>query len=454
VDGTRPVYLVDPADDPTSNNWLITFQGGGSCDRSASRTGGEDCWHKYETRGRPDMSTTLINGTSVLGIKRSRKGHGILYDDAANEFNNFHRIKVHKCSFDRSTGTITRTHLAGPNRSPDPDTVDGKPANASGEKFNLPFHGWFIVKAVLDDLRTSKTITVYADGSRVALPDLEAAEVVLVGGHSGGSVGLTYKIDRMADHIAGWGSTAEVLGLFDARGKPGLDHEESLSSGVAGDNMYDFTSGAVSCDSVTEDCLPANGPHPETDFSDAAYRPPSKIGFVSQYWKVAPDKSCMLAHLGFDQWRCYDPTHVLYNHIAAPFFMRHAQRDGNKDAPDFALVGTYRYALNAFRRRVIGQALSMREERDKPWVDRDWEERLFGWAQTTNRGLGFFYPNVINHEGMYNNAQFFGVALEDALGVECVSYHDALYDWVSGSGEEFWVEDVDGVTAVAGVGCP
>ena len=383
VDGTRPVYYVDPADEPDEpdqsdlNRWLFTFQGGGSCGANLRDgrvvPGGEDCWLKYqEDDGHQQMSTAPLVNTSIKGQRRSHRAGGILDASAGNKFNTFHRVKIDKCSFDKSTGRITRTDLAGPGRDRDPST-SGKPRNLDGLEFDLSFHGGLIVEAVLEDLRTGKTVPVHENSSEVTLPWLESADQVLIAGQSGGSVGLTSGVDRMAEHMAAWGSTAEVLALFDARGKPGIDHESARSFGVADENMYDFSTGAASCDAVTDTCLPKNDLNPESDYSDFYYNGGGNtIRF--NYWKHEADDSCTSWHPGFDDWRCLDATHVLYNHVETPFFMRQAQRDQNhlNHGPEFATYSNYRFSEAQYSRRAISQAVSMRDERDKPIADRDW----------------------------------------------------------------------------------
>lgn len=472
VDGTRPVYYIDPADDPTSDKWLFTFQGGGSCGRTETETGGENCWDRYQTAdGRNQMSTSVQNGGVLLGLKRSIKGSGILDDRASNNFNDFHRVKVHKCTFDRGLGQVARTDLSGADREVDPDTL-GKPSavlaphTAATGEFNLPFHGWFVMQAILADLDTGPSIEVFEDGTTVTVPSIGDADLVLLAGHSGGSMGVVHRADASKALLATIAPDAEVLALLDARGKTHIDQEAYLTDGGtgagtgAGVNFYDYATGAVDCDSALGACLPASRVPADTSYSDWEYTYDHTIEFGGSvgtqmaYRKDRTDDSCTAIHSGSDAWRCNTPDHVMYHHMEVPFFLRQSQQDEShlNKAPDWADDRDYRWVQSEYTDRVVSQVLAFRNERNKPWANRDWEERVYGWAQPTDRGLGVFMPDTTKHAGLFNSNHFFEVYLDDGTGSQCTSYHDALWGWLF-TGEELWIEGVGTTVSGAGV-CP
>lgn len=445
VDGTRPLYYVDPADDLESTDWLITFQGGGGCGRGGLASGGEDCWQKYSDMSvRPQMTTFRIDG-GLRGVRRTLSEPGIHGMSPSNTFSSYHRIKIDKCTYDRGTGTVLRTDLHGAacpagkdcsNREDDPDT-DGKPTNLADDAFNLPFHGWFVVEAVLADLADGEAITDWPaetdPETKIELPRMDAATRILVGGHSGGAFGMVYNLDRIASVVGAWGGSTAVYGVFDAKAWPGIDHEEGLSAG-GGDDLYDHNTGPVDCTNPPETCLPLDRNGLLSDYSDAVYRPGGQTRITADYRGAVPDDSCVTHHVG--PGRCYEPLHVLYNHTSTPFFARQALRDQSHlgKAPAWAHDLDYRWDPSDFTARVVDQVDTFEAERAA--APGRYCEAVYGWANAV--GIGLFYPDTRIHAGLYHHGQFMDYALDDGAG--CTSYHDALKAWLDGLGDQVLIE--------------
>jgi hypothetical protein len=462
IDGTRPVYYVDPADDLNSKKWLFVFQGGGSCSQVDDVTsGGVDCFDRYtEVDGgffykeRDEMSRFLLDESGhLVGPQRSIIGTGAIKPtdpNAPNDFSSYHRVKIHKCSYDRFTGRTMRTDLHGANcpagkdcsnREDDPVT-GGKPQNAAGDSFNLRFDGWWIIEAVLADLRDGTTVSEWNGISETVhtLPPLAAPDTRLVlAGHSGGAYGLTYNLDRIADLVGAWNDPpGEVYGVIDAKAWPGIDHEESLLH--PGDDMYDHNWGSAECDSTIQTCLPPDaGGAASTDFSDETFRLRGDTRMRSIYRGAIPDESCLSHHP--KAWRCHEPIHVIFNHTETPFFLRQALRDQShtQKAPEYAVDRwNYVWDESEYTARVVAQAQTFVAERHLPWSQRGWGERVYYWAQPTMRGVGLFYPDETKHSGVFHQTQFFEVELDNGAG--CMSYHDALSAWLDGTGDQVYIE--------------
>ena len=120
VDGTRPIiYVAEAAGQTPSNDWLITFQGGGSCHH------GQSCLDAY----------TKASEESEMGSARqpAMKNMGGIYRARNdNSFRKFHRVKIHKCGYDRFNGNAVVANAAG--------TVDSdwNQDNSHGDTINSP----------------------------------------------------------------------------------------------------------------------------------------------------------------------------------------------------------------------------------------------------------------------------------------------------------------------------
>lgn len=475
IDGTRPLYYVDPADDPTSNKWLFTFQGGGSCGRSATETGGEMCGAQYtEVNGggnfknRPEMTgwelTNAAGSAAYAGPELMRTVGGIHRDDAASPFADYHRVQISKCSYDRSNGR-TAISAFDPTSCPaghdctwhkqDPDT-GGKPNNTLGDgvstvgdDFNLQFTGRIQVVALLNHLRAGRTIRDWTRPvilGMVDLPALEDAEQIVFAGHSGGAEGLISNLDDLAAAVHSVNPETEVRGVIDARGWPTLDHEQGLN--LPGDMFDQNTNYAFDCIG----CLPVSSSGAGQDTSADPFRPGGNKRMPAAYWEMLPDASCTSTFPGIKKYRCYDTGHVLYNHLSTPFFLRQAQQDQKHlgKAPLFATDPAYLWDPVEYQDRVRDQATAFEAERHAS--PGRFAEPVYGWADSANVGLGLFMPETTVHGGLFSTSEFTGVRM--SLNPACVwsrNYEQVLYDWLDPAvgGDQIFVDGVLG-----GVTCP
>ncbi len=448
VDGTRPLYHVDPAepvDDAVPNDWVFFFQGGGSCGREGGFTGGEDCWDKYSVpRGRDDMSAWVVDDTGVHVGPTLAIAEGGILKRGAPEWKYYNRVYVPKCTFDRAVGQTWRVGTTAAScpvgmdctdHFLDPDT-QGKPENADGDAFNLAFNGWFVVQAILEDLSDGREVMDWSSGEVKELPALSAAGQVLLAGHSAGAEHLSYILDRIHGEL---GPETDVRGLFDARGWPGIDNEEARTTGVG--DMYDHNMGDVP---FCQDCLPLPGGVPPLVSNRSYSADPFKLGSAiklrDDYWGAQPDSSCV-ATSPANPWRCRHAVRVIYNHISTPFFLRQDQADPShlSKPPPYATAANYLWQSLHYASRVREQAETFDAERhNSPGRFR---EPVYGWADPTALGIGLFMPTAGVHNGLQDTYQFRQVGLSNDGGVTCKSYSDALYDWLNAPGDQVFVEN-------------
>jgi hypothetical protein len=335
ADGTRPIVYVDPAVGGPSNRWLITFTGGGACsatdeDGDGVFESGGQCAAAYADAGeRDEMGTATKPAMKNLGTGATSQGI-MKPDPAVNPvFAAFNRVRVEKCSYDRYNGRATHAGV----------TVT-LPGGATGA-YTLFNHGRRIAELALDTLRgdaaagTGLAFTTWvAQGgaavqTSVSLPPLEAAEVVLFVGHSGGAHGLMHNVDALADHLRAWPAfRGDVRALFDANFIPAIENEAAFD-GVAGGDLYDHRWSGDSAEA---------GAYDGAAFFTASW-------YADQYdaWRRSPaaplaetfDRSCVEAHEpAGDAWKCRDRHHVLLNHVATPFFVREDFSDPNREHAD------------------------------------------------------------------------------------------------------------------------
>lgn len=297
-DGSAGVFYFRPYEGTANRDkWLIHLQGGGSCSSP------DDCAQRYcsvDTGfGMQGMSSfpAPTNGINGLGIMARR---GEVNFTGPSPFENFNQVFIKYCSSDKWVGTAKDVVVTG-----------AHPLTQAPLTYRVNFLGSRIIDAVLAQLRrTNGQPAVYMlSPAPTAMPDLDAAEQVVLAGGSGGGNGTAQNLDRVAALLKAGntrcadGTCPEVRGLIDSSFTP---PQESL----------DF--------SHTDFCLEDG-----ICTAEAAQRAQETSG-SGKLWKPQWDQSCLDYHSPANAtWRCLDSTFVARNHITTPFFVRMGLIDEN-----------------------------------------------------------------------------------------------------------------------------
>lgn len=334
VDGTRPVFYIDPAETGPSNRWLVTLTGGGSCnardlDGNGSYEDGQLCVDTYaEPTEADEMGTANAAAMRTFGPGTSS---GILSPSLADNpvFAGFNRIRIQKCSYDRYMGRATHAVSA---------TAPG-----GGAPFNYTLfqHGQRIVIEALRMLGGNGTtglsyLTWIDDGGVVAqqtvtLPSIAQAEQVVFAGHSGAAHGLYHTADRYADALRAMpGFTGDVRVVHDAQFLTMPENEAAFdTASPAGLFAQDYvgvstTLGAYDASEFLRAPMSGNG------WLIAQYR--SWFELPTDSWNTLFDASCVNSHAGHgDEWKCADRFHVHLHHQTTPALIREDYSDPNSE---------------------------------------------------------------------------------------------------------------------------
>lgn len=459
VDGTRPVIYVDKSVNG-SDNWLFTFQGGGSCND------GKSCLQAY-------LSENEVTEMGTAGSPAMKNMQGIHRRQPRNAFVEYNRVRIEKCAYDRYNGT-TKANGASASVASDlnGNSVDNEAINAVGSagfdplthtvqegaslRFDLFHHGKKTVLHTLDELRNGMTYKTWIDDGgvsqvQVSLPPLKNATKILFAGHSGGAHGLMHNIDDLVDYMGGWTRSdgapfnADVRALFDAHLLPAMENEAAFSEHLGGD-IYDHES------LCRNDCK--SGPPLHYTYDGMEYYSSGGVDVGDFYdgpyreWNVKLDASCLAAH-PIDQWRCVDRFHVLFNHMTTPFFIREDFRDPNgqhnnnpggpenhghrlfwadpelRHCADDAATEPCQPVLSqaAFRVRVEEQAKQL----ELDFATRS--ELALGGGTIPTRYV--WLPDCGEHSGAFDDHQFFNVRLDSNLQGTQTTMHDFMVDFMN-----------------------
>lgn len=312
ADGTTPVMYVDRALDATSNKWIFSVTGGGSdapvdSDLDGDYDDAQAIVEAYLIGGERDgMGTATKPPMMVLN------GVNAPYPLRNPVFANYNRVRVDKCSFDRFMGRAAY------------GLVNATTPGGLAVEFELWQQGYLIVLEAFDKLATGLTYTTWVEESgeiveeEETLQPLSSAEQILIVGHSGGAHGLYHNIDNLAADLATI-TTADVRAVFDANFIPSNENEAWFDTTTPGNDAYSGTWSGSSL--VAGGTFTYDGP---------AYWPGSFLTAQYTAWAAQLDASCLAAHSA-DAWKCSDRMHVLFNHIAAPFFVREDFTDPNPE---------------------------------------------------------------------------------------------------------------------------
>lgn len=450
LDGTRPVLYVAPGrcaspggcpqEDGTvapygapihSDDWLITFTGGGAChardvDGDGVREDGRSCTDVYPTE-RGEMGTATEPPMKNLGGPGGSSGIMSRDPDKNPVFATDNSVRVEKCSYDRYNG---RAEHGG---------VEGS-LGAYNFRYTLFNHGQLIAEAAIDELMNGLSYLTWADAdndgqvedARASLPPLSEARRVLLVGHSGAAHGLRHNADRLAERIRKHRDTVDVRLLLDANFLPSVEGEAAYATGSSGDAYTDQWQGDSTSDT---------GPF---SYDGEAYHRDGVIAEQLDSWETALDESCLAAHTRETQWKCRDRQHVLFNHISTPMFIREDLFDPNFEHTDggnghpisWALLSgcSYQAGLPALgcdaRFKVLTEHVPrlldlattlLRDVGIRSEIARGVDRSLGGGTAPT---VYLWMPGCSSHDGAYSNDSFFQTAITD--GVSPLSMSQAL----------------------------
>lgn len=457
LDGTRPLLFVDaavctelqgclqpgggsaPYGQPMqSDRWLISVTGGGSCsaqdlDHNGSFEDGGACAANYAGEA-PEMGSSQEPPMKNLGDGSAGGSEAIMSRDPALNpvFAAYNRIRVEKCSFDRYNGRLSHANLPG--------ELQGQPIT-----YTLFSHGQLIMETALQALAGGLQYTTWTNnaGGVQAVPaqlrPLSSAQQVVFVGHSGGAHGLMHNVDFLADTVRGFAPSSDVRALFDANFLPSIENEAAFGFAPGG-------GGPLNGDAYTDQWEGSSsaGGAPFT-YAGQGWHADSSFARQHDAWGTAWDASCLLAHSQATHWKCRDRQHVLFNHIATPFFVREDFTDPNQEHTAGGLGSPVLWALPpGCTYPDLPNAPGCSPPRFPPSTEH--RARLSAQAETLIEGLRtrseiasgadtslppgsvptvyVWMPKCGSHAGAYDNASFRQTALDHG------GYVVSMRDWV------------------------
>lgn len=418
-DGTAGVfYVVASPGGANANRWNIHLQGGGACsspERCAER------WCSFDTNFGMDKMT------STLAPANGAAGNGIFSASPTNPFHDWNHVLVHYCSSDSWSGT-----------GEDVSVTAELPSGLGTVDYSIQFQGASIVDAVIDMLRQPGGAPVqYTDSqfNTVAMPDLDAAELVLLTGASAGGTGVVHNLDRLAAELPATNTNCApncddlVRGVIDASYGPSrIPLDATLTNACIEQGLCTYPGIA---NALWDD------------------------GMVAM-WHILGDDSCHawhLAHAPDQLWRCGDATWLIENHLSTPFFVRFDLQDSLITSNMASEIDPVSGELRGFRYRgmwtdpklfgalTFEQMLSVRDH---------WKTAVEGHPQRgapTGRAPGVFAPQCQQHETLRNNPGFFGASALDENGVRR-TMPELLVNWLNDVDPQVAIEPLRGSGAL------
>lgn len=440
VDGSRPLFWIDHARHPVtgqdieSDRWLFTFRGGDDCgpvDRNRNqsmgdvvdRSAGGDCWDSYGGAGQWLGEMTTVGARAHKHVAASAGDGGGIHStlDPNNAFQAYHRVRIHKCTYDRFDG----------NRVVTTDDFSGARPSGGMFDFTLYFQGRAVISAMMDQLAAGVAYDAQNGGPTTTMPSLSGASRIVLVGHSNGARGLTYSLDGIADELSGLAPNADVVGVLDAGLGPSVEHEACAQNPVgAPRSMYDF--GHPDCQPTG--MLPmgsvASAYDQDIGFHDSGsvVGDNGNVAFKNWYWNVELDASCLAAHAN-DATPCHDSSHVMFNHLATPIFVRQALEDATQSGETgrtyFADALLYTWdggptGITPYRDRVFAQAIDFATNAT---TEHDDAGALYTYPR------GFFVEGSASHAGATSDVPFTCHELCGPAGV-CGGLREVLWTWL------------------------
>jgi hypothetical protein len=476
LDGTRPFYYVDPYDrqgGPPSNNWVIAFEGGGSCGAmrgdnavAACMNGTQIDTDNYGFNGYnvfsggtwfdPDYKemttrhpkTDIVTGNPIYTIPNRIVGKGILSTSIQNSFARYNRVLVNKSSFDRFMGNTTTT------------------APYDGDSVQLFYHGRRMISAMLKDL--SRSNGAFNVGTRCPsvseaecqqVEDFTQADRVVVVGESGGAGGIIHNMEFIKQAILNRAPNAKVVFLLASRMIPWLEAEAHWQGGFLGiwDDIYSGSS-IVNGNPGTIDAV--------TSYDSAAYQPGGVVRALLASWGSSTsatdlflDAGCKAQH-GNTDWRCFDEGHVALYHMDEDVFWFQSLLDSvHARSSPLSFVSGADYAATGFAdvATAFGGFLFRPPAGVIPNVGgvgfnytQDKANRVIYTSESMLQqhpgagALGFYEPSIDCHTTIFSPA-FWSDQLTKPGG-NTISLDDAFSGWLGlvavGAGQDrAWIQD-------------
>lgn len=441
VDGTLPVIYVDRAvctqsagcgpgrkfgEPIPSSRWVISMPGGGSCYVDDPTIPGvyddpTPCLTKYLNPAEIGEMSTATNDpmTNYFGINNP--------DPKVNrEFAGYNRIRIEKSSYDRYNGRAT---YAAP----------GGAFHAGPYDFNLFQHGFDFMLETIRVLESGLRYRTWEIGpsGRVReyterLPSLANATDVLLVGHSGGAHGLYHNIDRLADRLG----YAQVRALFDANFEPGVLNEAAFG-------VNPVTGVPLGGDAYTNQWAGKSWAQGVPFLYDGRdFNTNDVLAEQHESWNAPLDQSCLAVHAG-TEWACNDRMHVMMNHIETPMFVRQDWNDpnsehtnggtgytvqwGREDAYPYCGAASPCTPVMSLPEREVRLAQQAATFLTEAGTDSE-------LATTVDPSLGGAFPTLYvwmpdceQHEGAYQDDQFFDVAIDAGGQQTTMSQHVELF---------------------------
>lgn len=447
VDGTRPLLYVAPAvctnlggciqpgggraepgEFMISNDWVISFTGGGSCHaRDLDGDGVFEDGHQCT-----DVFLEDASGMSTAfdpPVKNFPDGIMSRHPGGNPVFAAYNNIRVDKCSYDRYNGRSTHTNVAG--------TIAGNTFD-----YTLFNHGQRIAEAAVRSLNKGLGYRTWINRHgvvakvRMRLPRLSDARHVLFVAHSGAAQGLRQNLDELAKLVR-TDRHVDVRALFDENFLPSIENEAAFVVALGGDAYTDQWTGTSS----------ASGESIEYDGED--FHRKGLIASQIDAWNTRLDHSCLVAHSPSTRWKCRDRQHVLFNHISTPMFIREDFTDPNFEHTDRPNGHPIRWALRpgcTYPDHLVVSGCDPRFEAGTEHRDRlnrlagtllmdsgSRSEIALGIDASLTPGqvptVNLWMPSCANHVGAYGEEGFNDTSIEE--NDVAISMHDALVSFLA-----------------------
>lgn len=283
-DGTGAVFYYRPySGDANRNRWAIQLLGGGNCNDPQA------CANRWCS---VDTGFSMTQMTSNVAPRPGTVGNGIFARRADNPLGDWNHVLVRYCSSDNHAGLSRDVVLAA-----------ADPRTGAPRTFRMHFLGGRIVDAVVATLRADGVapLAYTFGGAAVAMPDLDAAEQVVLAGASAGGGGTIRLVDGLTTSLRASNPGVQVVALVDSIFGPGRDG-------------LDF-SRAPMC----------TGPAHLCDYRTMQ----THLATVRPYTQ-RPEDSCATWHQAnapAEAYRCDDVDHLIRHHLTTPMFVRMGQTD-------------------------------------------------------------------------------------------------------------------------------
>ncbi len=370
-DGTAAVIYFRPYSGAANRDkWVLQLQGGGGCgtgDACAAR------WCSVDDNfGMTQMTANVAPAKNINGLGILARAPEVP-EAASNPHGSYNHVFLRYCSSDGWAGTRR-----------DANFIAAHPHALQPVNMRAHFLGSKILDAALATLRQDGVAALqYGYGTPTALPDLDEAQEVLLAGASAGGGGVTSNLDRVRETLRATNTRCNaqscplvLRGLIDSHFAPSLldlDLSRSMSCQQFG-----------AC----------------TAEAQLSYQKTLGQGLLHQ---PRLDQSCLeqLSPLGTD-WKCFDDTYVLRNHLTTPFFLRMGLTDSllsrNQIEAQLGLPGQPPFTLETWAQKVRADLLALANIRQTA-VER----------ATIGTVPGVYGPVCSKHETLRSNEDTYGV---------------------------------------------